>query len=110
MTTTLAATRPTSAATERATAFVAEMLPAAIGLGRSLADDTGEQPRKGLTSGLALVAAFPETDDRGRVIGARYGGLLLNGRTEIVDRVRLLVYGSDVYDGRPLGSSNRGRP
>lgn len=71
-----------------------------------LADDTGEQPRKGLTSGLALVAAFPETDDRGRVIGARYGGLLLNGRTEIVDRVRLLVYGSDVYDGRPLGTAS----
>ena len=38
----LATARPLSAATERATAFVAEMLPRAIGLGRALADDTGD--------------------------------------------------------------------
>lgn len=35
-------TRPASAATERATAFVAEMLPRAIGLGRALADEAGD--------------------------------------------------------------------
>ncbi len=37
-----ASARPLSAATERATAFVAEMLPRAIGLGRALADEAGD--------------------------------------------------------------------
>lgn len=36
------AARPVSATTERATAFVAEMLPRAIGLGRAVADETGD--------------------------------------------------------------------
>jgi 3-methyladenine DNA glycosylase AlkD len=36
------APRPVSAATERATAFVAERLPIATGLGRALAEDVGE--------------------------------------------------------------------
>lgn len=37
-----ATTRPASAATERATAFVAEMLPRASGLGRALAEEAGD--------------------------------------------------------------------
>lgn len=60
----------------------------------------------GLSSALALVAAVPVFDDAGRVKSAVYGGILLNGRNEIVDRVRLLVYGSDVKDGRPLGTAS----
>lgn len=56
--------------------------------------------------GLALVAAVPVTDREGRVTGAAYGGVLLNHRTDIVDRVKLLVYGSGLYKGRPLGTSS----
>jgi two-component system, NtrC family, sensor kinase len=58
-----------------------------------------------LTSGLALVAAEPIAD-AGGVVGAVYGGLLLNRRSEIVDRVKLLVYGDDRYKGRPIGTAS----
>ena len=50
----VAAARPPSVATERATAFVAEMLPIATGLGRALAEDAGD-PEAFATS---LEAAF----------------------------------------------------
>ena len=59
-----------------------------------------------LASGLALTAAAPIVDPQGRVTGVAYGGNLLNGRPEIVDRVRLLVYGSDLYGGRPIGAAS----
>jgi two-component system NtrC family sensor kinase len=60
----------------------------------------------GLSSALALVSAVPVFDDSGSVKSALYGGIVLNGRNEIVDRVRLLVYGTDVQNGRPLGTAS----
>ena len=51
--------RPPSAATERATAFVAEMLPRAIGLGRALADDANDPD----AFAMALAGAFDALAD-----------------------------------------------
>ncbi|MBI3750278.1 MAG: DNA alkylation repair protein [Chloroflexi bacterium] len=50
------AARPMSAATERATAFVAEMLPRAIGLGRALAEDAGDPEAFAGALGIAFDA------------------------------------------------------
>jgi two-component system NtrC family sensor kinase len=57
-------------------------------------------------SPLALVATAPVRAAGGAVTGAVYGGVLLNGRADIVDRVRTLVYGSDRYKGRLLGTAS----
>jgi two-component system NtrC family sensor kinase len=56
-----------------------------------------------LTSGLVLFAAVP-VRVRGVIVGALYGGTLLNNRTEIVDRVELLLYGGEKYRDRQLGT------
>jgi 3-methyladenine DNA glycosylase AlkD len=47
---------PASAATERATAFVAERLPIATGLGRALAEDVGDRDRFAVALASALDA------------------------------------------------------
>lgn len=67
--------------------------------------DNGLTP-EAITSGLALLAAAPIVNPQGRVTAVAYGGILLNGRPEIVDRVRLLVYGGDLYGGRPIGAAS----
>jgi len=56
-----------------------------------------------LLAGLVLFAAVPVTI-RGQVVGVVYGGTLLNNRTEIVDRVELLLYGGEKYRDRQLGT------
>ncbi|HSL22533.1 MAG TPA: cache domain-containing protein [Vicinamibacterales bacterium] len=63
-------------------------------------------PAAPAATGLALVAAAPVRNRDGRVTGAAYGGILLNGRGDLVDRVSLFVYGSDRYGGRPLGTAS----
>jgi 3-methyladenine DNA glycosylase AlkD len=50
------AARPVSAATERAVAFVADMLPRAAGLGRALADDAGDPDAFARSLGSAFEA------------------------------------------------------
>jgi len=54
-----AAERPVSAATERAVAFVAEMLPRAVGLGRAIAEDVGDPD----AFAHALASAFDALAD-----------------------------------------------
>jgi len=70
--------RPTSLATERATAFVAEMLPLATGLGRALADDVGDPEAftKALATAFDLLADPAYRSEQSRVapgIGAVHG-------------------------------------
>jgi len=66
------------------------------------ANGDGARPAS-LTAGLVLFAAAPVTVE-GKTIGAIYGGTLLNNRTEIVDRVELLLYGGEKYRDRQLGT------
>jgi two-component system, NtrC family, sensor kinase len=55
-----------------------------------------------ITSGLALVAAVPVTRGQTRA-GVAYGGLLLNRRSDLPDRVKRLVYGDERYRDEDTG-------
>jgi two-component system NtrC family sensor kinase len=63
-----------------------------------------ERPEHEETEGMALAAAVPVIDD-GEVTGVLYGGILLNGSTEIVDRVRDTVFKNESFDGRSVGTA-----
>ena len=56
------------------------------------------------TNGMMLVAAAPVLDANGHLLGALYGGKLLNGRSALTDRVEASVYGAERYDGQPVGA------
>ncbi len=53
---------------------------------------------------LAMVAAAPVRGEDGRVVGALYGGVVLNGDTALVDRVAQLVYRGERLRGQPIGA------
>jgi len=58
-------------------------------------------PRREETRGLLIHAALPVRDDGGRLIAVLEGGVLLNGNSEMVDRLNAIIY----RDGTlPLGS------
>lgn len=63
-----------------------------------------ETDRTAEPRGMVSEAAFPVRDAEGRVIGAAYGGVLLNRRFDLVDRVRDAVFGDKTYRGRPVGT------
>jgi two-component system NtrC family sensor kinase len=56
-------------------------------------------------AGMALVAAAPVRDGAGRVVGAIYGGVLLNRNNTLVDRIRQIVYEGVRFDGQEVGSA-----
>lgn len=55
------------------------------------------------TNGLVLMVSVPVRQGE-RIIGAVYGGVLLNRNYEIVDRVKRLLYGGETYQGRDVGT------
>jgi len=57
------------------------------------------------TSGLMLVAAAPIADYGGRPIGVLYGGLLLNRRFDIVDRIKDTLFRGEQYGGADIGTA-----
>ncbi|MCD6192729.1 MAG: cache domain-containing protein [Candidatus Aminicenantes bacterium] len=57
------------------------------------------------TRGMVLKAAAPLIDESGQILGALYGGLLLNRNYEIVDRVKGIVYKDEKYKGREIGTA-----
>ena len=56
------------------------------------------------TSGMTITCAVPLFEGN-TLIGAIYGGVLLNRSTEIVDRVRETVFQKEVYQGRSIGTA-----
>jgi len=54
--------------------------------------------------GLVLEAALPILDSKGGVRGALVGGLLLNRKFSLVDRIRNTVFGDRTYEGKPVGT------
>jgi two-component system, NtrC family, sensor kinase len=54
--------------------------------------------------GLAMESAIPILDKREKVNGVVYGGILLNRRYDLVDRIRSAVFDTAYYQGRPLGT------
>jgi len=64
--------------------------------------DAVAAPRAG---GLALEAAAPITDERGTVLGAIVGAVLLNRNFEIVDKIKDVVFAGESYRGRDTGTA-----
>ncbi|HEU0264480.1 MAG TPA: cache domain-containing protein [Geobacterales bacterium] len=56
-------------------------------------------------SALVLAAASPVRDKSGRIIGALYGGIVLNNTSTLVDRIRRIVYEGERFDGENMGSA-----
>ncbi len=54
--------------------------------------------------GLVLLGAIPILDAGGRALGAVYGGILLNRKFALVDRIRSVTFGDKAYKGRPVGT------
>jgi two-component system NtrC family sensor kinase len=54
--------------------------------------------------GMVLEAAIPVLDAKDQVMGVVYGGLLLNRKFSLVDRIRNTVFGQKEYKGKPLGT------
>lgn len=54
-----------------------------------------------LSSGLALCAAAPVLDEKGRLAGVVYGAELLNRDERLVDRMSAAAFGGAVFGGRP---------
>jgi two-component system NtrC family sensor kinase len=54
--------------------------------------------------GMILETAVPILNEHNAVEGIVYGGILLNRRYDLVDRIRNIVFGNDYYDGKPLGT------
>lgn len=56
-------------------------------------------------NGMMLKAAAPVTDDRGRLLGVLYGGLLFNRNYDIVDRVKDIIYKGEKYKAQDIGTA-----
>jgi two-component system NtrC family sensor kinase len=54
--------------------------------------------------GMALETAVPILKTDQKVCGVIYGGILLNRKHDLVDRIRKAVFDIDTYDGKPLGT------
>ncbi|AJE02753.1 cache domain-containing protein [Geobacter pickeringii] len=56
-------------------------------------------------SGMAMVVSVPVRDQAGRIVGALYGGVLLNGNNELVDRIKKIVFEAVNYQGLDVGTA-----
>jgi len=62
-------------------------------------------PQGEQTSGMMIKAAAPVFGRDGRLLGALYGGNLLNRNYNIVDRVKNTVYQGVKYKGKDIGTA-----
>ena len=56
------------------------------------------------TSALFVWAAVPIIDRSGRIVAILYGGRILNYNFEMVDGIQNLIFGNEMYNGKPLGT------
>jgi two-component system NtrC family sensor kinase len=72
-----------------------------------LVETPGARPRAETeqTTGMMLKAAAPIVDYNGNVIGVLYGGLLLNRRYEIVDKIKETAFQGAKYEDRDIGTA-----
>jgi two-component system NtrC family sensor kinase len=66
---------------------------------------TRQRPETEDTAGMMLRAAAPIFDEQKKLIGAVYGGVLLNRNHQIVDKVKQTVYEDLVYEGTDIGTA-----
>ena len=55
--------------------------------------------------GLAIAAGVPIIQD-GAIVGALYGGILLNRDLKIVDKVNNTIFHQEIYEGRNIGKTS----
>lgn len=55
-------------------------------------------------SALFWWTAVPVKDAEGRITALLYGGRMLNYNFDIVDALQGLIYGEDIYNGKPVGT------
>ncbi len=60
--------------------------------------------RKVEDRGMILETAVPILDEKNQIYGIVYGGILLNRRYDLVDRIRNTVFELDYFEGKPLGT------
>jgi len=53
---------------------------------------------------MAMEYARPVLDGNGNVEKVLYGGRIINGRSEVVDTMRDIMFGEEVYSGKPVGT------
>jgi two-component system NtrC family sensor kinase len=56
-------------------------------------------------AGMVLVAAAPVKNAGGNVVGALYGGILLNNNNKLVDRIKRIIYEGVQFHGKDAGSA-----
>jgi two-component system NtrC family sensor kinase len=57
------------------------------------------------TCGMILKAAVPVFDRRGEFLGVLQGGILLNRRYDIVDKIKDVVFRGETYEGKDIGTA-----
>lgn len=60
-------------------------------------------PRLEESRGMVMLGAVP-LERNGQVVGALYGGLLLNRNRDLVDRIQNVVFKDEFYHGAPVGT------
>lgn len=56
-------------------------------------------------SGMLLVSSVPVRDSKGVIVGVLYGGVLLNGNNDLVDKIKRIVYEGVQYKGEDAGTA-----
>jgi len=56
-------------------------------------------------SGMLMVASAPIRDRQGAVVGALYGGILLNRNNSVVDRIKQIVFEGVQFQGKDVGTA-----
>jgi two-component system NtrC family sensor kinase len=59
---------------------------------------------KVLDTGMAKEYAIPIRDVNGRITSVLYGGRIINQDYDLVDRIKSIVFGQEVYDSKPVGT------
>ncbi|HEV57502.1 MAG TPA: HAMP domain-containing protein [Phycisphaerales bacterium] len=85
-----------------------ETLPAAIQTRTRIAiqDTPRARPtqRKVLDQAMVKEWALPLPDEAGQIRAVAYGGRVVNQDESLVDRIRDLVFGREMVDGKPIGT------
>ncbi|OGU17743.1 MAG: histidine kinase [Geobacteraceae bacterium GWC2_53_11] len=61
--------------------------------------------KKNEPSGMVMVASAPVRNGQGSVVGALYGGVLLNRNNTVVDRIKKIVFEGVQFKGKDVGTA-----
>jgi two-component system NtrC family sensor kinase len=61
--------------------------------------------KKSEPSGMVMVASAPVRNSQGYVVGALYGGVLLNRNNTVVDRIKKIVFEGVQFKGKDVGTA-----